>query len=402
MPDAAPPPLSDRELEVLEILDHADESLQATEISDRLENAIGASTVRDTVAQLRGKGYEILNDTSTHTGYTLNGDFGRDFEAIVNDLRSGGVEYDDLQSKYDLDSSSAQRVFQTLRERGHTIEFTEVDDQGTRRFFIPEETDQAYQFGDGDGVYRFALISDTHLGSKASHLDDLNDFYDRLAERGIDTVFHGGDISDGWEIHRDQINHVRGEAAGWGRMKDYVVENYPQRDGIDTFFISGNHDHAYYKDTGIYFGKLIADARDDLHWLGDSVATILLDAENDIDLELIHPSGGQPYTLGYRAQTLNRERDKDDLPTIQGIAHLHGKLWASAEGVDHALYTGCWKSLTTWGKRKGHAGQIGGFIIELEIEDGELKRFLPEWIDYPTRDVGESFSMTDLAEIAGR
>lgn len=318
-------------------------------------------------------------------------------EGLIDRMKQEGVTYKILKADYGIESDAGRRLFQRLREDGYRIDFKEVDDTGERRYYIPKQSNKRYTFEQEDGVYRFGLISDTHLGSKAEHLDELHDFYDRLADRGIELVLHGGDISDGWKVHRGQINEVRGEAAGWDRLTNYVVNNYPHRDGVQTLFISGNHDHKLHRRTGLYFGERIADRRDDLHWLGDSQARIIFDREHDIDLELIHPSGGQPYTVGYRLQTLYRERSLDGRPTIAAVGHLHGSMYAQTEGV-HGFYTGCWKGATTYGKRKGNQSAIGGWIITLEIEDGEIRRFLPEWIGYESRDEATNFDMNDIHE----
>lgn len=318
---------------------------------------------------------------------------------LINDLKSG-VTYDELETEYDVSDNQARRMFDDLREQGYSIDFREINDHGKRQFYIPDDVDEAYKFGNGDGEYRFALISDTHLGSKATHEEDLHDFYDRVQDEGIDVVFHCGDISDGIEVHQGQMNSLKGEAmeGKWQGMKDYVVDNYPEREGVDTFFIEGNHDHKLHRREGVRLGEMIDVERDDLHYLADSMATIVFDEENDVDLELIHPSGGKPYTEGYRAQTLFRERPLDQRPTIAGIGHLHGSMFTQTEGVN-AFYSGAWKDLTTYGKRKGHAANIGGWLVDLELDDGEVRSLNPTWVNYDTFDNQADLSMQQIDEM---
>jgi biotin operon repressor len=310
-------------------------------------------------------------------------------DAFISGLRDNGLTYKQMKQRYGYSRDKAKKLLDDMSESGWCIEFDTVDKHGTRRYYIPDERDKRYQIGDGDGTYRFGLISDTHLGSKACHLGDLHNFYDRLQDSGVEIVLHGGDIGDGWEVHRNQINEVHAEATGWDRLLDYVVEHYPRREGMQTFFISGNHDHKLWKRTGVRFGEQLDNRREDLTWLGDSMARLIFDPENDIDLELIHPSGGQPYTLGYRAQTLYREQPSDIRPTISAIAHLHGRLQAAAAGVE-AFYTACWKDLTTYGRRKGHAAEIGGWIVEITITDGELDEMTTTWVSYESEDSQKS------------
>jgi len=318
---------------------------------------------------------------------------------LIDQLKNEGLTYQEITEEYDVTTRAAQRLLQKIREEGFKIEFKETGNNGQRIFYIPDESGKRFKFGDGDGTYNIAVISDTHLGSSEQKLEELNDFYDRVAERDVDFVLHCGDISDGWKIYRGHINEVIGEASGWKRLRRYVIENYPQRDGIETFFISGNHDHKLHKRSGLYFGESIANVRDDLHWLGDSQATVVLDAENDIDIEMIHPDGGQPYTVGYRLQTLYRERGLDKRPTIALVGHLHGSMYAKTEGV-FGFYAGCWKGTTTYGKRKGHEATIGGWFLNLEIEDGVIRRLNPEWIDYSdSEEETGQFDIQDIEEM---
>jgi len=318
-------------------------------------------------------------------------------DAFVASLRENGLTYAEMDRRFDLSREQAQRLLEKMSEAGWAIDFDTLDAHGTRRFYIPDERDKRYQIGDGAGTYRFGLISDTHLGSQACHLADLHNFYDRLQDRGVELVLHGGDIGDGWKVHRNQINEVKPEATGWNRLEDWVVDHYPERHGMETLFISGNHDHKLWKQSGVRFGQQIAARRDDLNWLGDSMARLVFDPGHDVDLELIHPSGGQPYTLGYRAQTLYREQPTSIRPTMAAIAHLHGRLWAAAEGVE-AWYTGCWKDLTTYGKRKGHAAEIGGWDVEVTIADGRVDNVTTNWVSYPAAD-SEHQSAQHLTDI---
>lgn len=313
-------------------------------------------------------------------------------DGMVDELETGGLTYDQIKNEFGLSRDQARRRFEILRENGRAIEHIEVDDNGTRRFFLDDKSGKQFS-APGDGTYRFGLISDTHLGSSEEHLAELGDFYDRIKARGIDMVLHCGDISDGYEVYRHHVNELKSDAIGWSRLKQYVIDNYPARDGITTHFITGNHDYKFYKSTGLYFGNEIAQRRDDLNWLGEMNARVIF--EDGIDIELIHPSGGSPYTLGYRAQTLYRERPLDERPTFGAIGHIHGKLHGHAEGVE-VFYPGCWQGTTTYIKRKGLSSKIGGWIVELEIANGEVRRISPEWIGYPTRTKDNDYVIEEL------
>jgi hypothetical protein len=70
-------------------------------------------------------------------------------------------------------------------------------------------------------------------------------------------------------------------------------------------------------------------------------------------------------------------------------------MFAETEGVK-GLYAGAWKGTTTYGKRKGHQARVGGWTIDMTIEDGIISEFLPRWHGYPERNTGENFDVEDL------
>jgi len=91
-------------------------------------------------------------------------------------------------------------------------------------------------------------------------------------------------------------------------------------------------------------------------------------------------------------QTLYRERNTKNRPDLAGIGHIHGSMYAETEGV-HGFYSGCWKGITTYGKRKGHEAKVGGWIVDLEIRDGRIHKLVPEWIGFEERGAENSHSL---------
>jgi len=356
------------------------------------------STAKDKIQTLREVGYDVTWSEQEKVYYLGNeADLTRPAEDIASDTvveyLQDGIRADELVSELTTSVSELRAVFDRLESEGYTIQTKGDSDNPV--YFIPAEVDRRFTLPETDTHYRFALISDTHLGSAAEHLRELNEFYDRCVERGIDRVFHCGDISDGWKVHTGHLNEIKDEAAGWGRLKEYVINNYPERSGITTHFIEGNHDNKFYNRNNIHFGRLLADQRDDLHYCGNSQASFVLNETHDIDLELIHPSGGKPYTTGYRLQTLYRERNMSERPSIAGVGHLHGSMYAETEGVK-GLYAGAWKGTTTYGKRKGHQAKIGGWMLDVNIQDGEITALTPQWHGWPERATGNRYQTETL------
>lgn len=389
--------LTPREEEYVQSVDELN-SPTAEEVANYI--GVATSTARDYLSSIdaiehtRGKGYYLSGEH--HVTDSLNNYHQEDIaQTVINDLQSGGLTYGDFESKHSIGQTEASNILDELERRGYTVGYREIGANGTKLWHLETNTEKRFSAGSGDGVYKFGLISDTHLGSAEEHLEELNDFYDRLEERGIDTVFHAGDISDGWKVYKHHHQQLKPEAIGWENLREYVVNNYPRRDGIDTYYITGNHDYKLWKRSGIYFGQEIDERRDDLHWLGAMEASIVFDQENDIDLELLHPSGGVPYSLGYKAQKLYRERDPENRPTLGAIGHLHGRMQANAHGVE-SFYTGAWQGPTPYVKRKGLPTNVGGWIVELEIRNGEVRQLGTDWINYEVREADSSYTTEDL------
>jgi hypothetical protein len=354
------------------------------------------TTAKDKIQTLRQSGYEIEYDPSTQKYHQAGEDVYNTAPEVVEPLREAvetGAHKSELIEQLNTNAQELASALNRLKEEG--VNIRRMGDEKDPVYHIPTEWDEKYTLNQDGNQLSFALISDTHLGSSAEHLDELHDFYNRCANRGITDVFHCGDISDGWKVHQGHLNEIKPEAAGWQRLKNYVIENYPQRENITTHFIEGNHDHKFYNRNNIHFGRLIAERREDLNYLGNSQATIYLSREDDITLELIHPSGGKPYTTGYRLQTLYRERNMEDRPTIGGVGHLHGSMYAETEGVK-GLYAGAWKGTTTYGKRKGHQAKIGGWILDVTISDGEITELVPKWQGYPERETDNEYDLESL------
>lgn len=390
-----PPEGEDTEMDLSKAAQTVLETLPADKYE--LAEAIGVepSTAKSKISELRQNGYEIPYDEQTGKYHEEGADPYKTAEEIRENVREQvqkGVHESELIETNQTTTEEVQRAVDALRDEGVNIK--RMGGENDPVYHIPTEWDRQYALNDGEDL-TFALISDTHLGSSAEHLDELHDFYNRCVEQGITDVFHCGDISDGWNVHPGHLNEIKPEAAGWQRLRDYVVKNYPQRDGITTHFIEGNHDNKFFNRNNIHFGRMIADRREDLNYLGNSQATIYLSREHDITLELIHPSGGKPYTTGYRLQTLYRERNMEDRPTIGGVGHLHGSMYAETEGVK-GLYAGAWKGTTTYGKRKGHQAKIGGWILDIRISDGEITEFVPKWQGYPERDTDNKYDLESL------
>jgi UDP-2,3-diacylglucosamine pyrophosphatase LpxH len=208
---------------------------------------------------------------------------------------------------------------------------------------------------DGTEVIRFALMGDTQFGSKYAQITHLHNFYDLCAELGITTVYHTGDITDGLKM-RPGHEYELYEISADGQRED-VVKNYPKRDGITTYFITGNHDASLYKHVGYDIGAAIARDRDDMVYLGRDCAVIELTP--NCDLELRHPWDGTAYSISYKPQKMINAMDSEEKPKLLAIGHYHKLEYLFYRNI-HTFQTGCFQSQTPFTRGKGISVHMGG------------------------------------------
>lgn len=242
---------------------------------------------------------------------------------------------------------------------------------------------------DGVREITFGLIGDTQIGSKYTQLSHLHAFYDICAENGVKTIYHTGDITDGLKMrpgHEYELYDVSAD-----EMCQDVIKNYPKRDGIDTYFITGNHDASIYKHVGYDIGATIDAGRPDMHYLGRDCAVINLTP--NCTLELRHPWDGTAYALSYKPQKIIEAMESDSKPNILGIGHYHKAEYLFYRNV-HAFQTGCFQSQTPFTRGKGISVHLGGWIITVAVdEDGSILAIAPQFIPFyvPIKDDYKNF-----------
>lgn len=231
---------------------------------------------------------------------------------------------------------------------------------------------------DGTDTIKFALIGDTQIGSKYTQLTHLHSFYDLCEKEGIADVYHTGDITDGLKMrvgHEYELYEVSADD-----MRDDVIKNYPQRPGITTHFISGNHDASIYKHVGYDICDAIAKSRPDMEYLGRDCALVNLTPK--CTLELRHPWDGTAYALSYKIQKMIEAMESDSKPNILAVGHYHKAEYLFYRNV-HALQTGCFQGQTPFTRGKGISIHIGGWIVTIKVDkDGTIQGFAPEFVPF--------------------
>ena len=254
-------------------------------------------------------------------------------EALSNQILGNEEKEEDLLKRFNISFLEFNGIIYELKQEGYNIQkYVEEDEElkttwyknwGHSKLGDPMN----YKIIDNDDEIRIMLISDTRLGSIYQQLSIINQCYELAHEMGVKYVFHNGDISEG---------EYRGEYAEWNdkllfcrgldEQTKYIANNYPYVKGMNTYFITGDHDRTHYtKKRPLDIGKMIADKREDMIYLGPKSKEITFVNENslnDIKLFMTHPKGAVPYTVSYRPQQyIYSMRGEDDID-ILSMGHL--------------------------------------------------------------------------------
>ena len=241
----------------------------------------------------------------------------------------------------------------------------------------PNMEGKPYKHYWGQRHSKIALCSDTHIGSKYTRYDVLEDIFKRFKKDGVDAVYLAGDITEGYNMragHTFECNLHGADAQIKG-----VIEKIPDIKK-PIYFITGDHDYSHYIRQGIDVGKHIDEGRKDMHYLGMFNADIELDKNTTI--KLMHPAKGTAYALSYHPQKIIEAFSGGEKPNILAIGHYH-KIEQLFYRNIHAFQTGCIQSQSAWMKRMNIAAMTGAWILDVYTKrNGEIDKLESKLLAY--------------------
>lgn len=291
--------------------------------------------------------------------------------------RGDNATVEDLADCADVSPKRVREALHRLGRDGYRVA-EEAERVVLRRLPPPTENVHRALFA-GDRI-RFAVISDTHLGSKRERLEELHWAYDTLVDEGITDVYHPGDLVCGSGIFPGQINEIHKHT--YEDQVAYAVENYPRRPGITTRLIAGNHDlEGLFGRMGANPVVAFCNQRDDCVHDGDYQATYEL--EQGTRISVLHPKGGMGYAADYKVRKLAEGYESGTKPNVLLIGHFHRRGQFEARGIQCVL-AGCFEGGGSFGARLGMSDPAVGFhIVEMTVgDDGSVVRFNAEWLRF--------------------
>lgn len=278
----------------------------------------------------------------------------------------------------------------------HEIELPPVPEFGAR---LPLET-----IDSGDW-FRYGLVGDTHLCCKEERLAELHCFYDLLQAEKITTVFHAGNIIDGY------LSRINGESVYESTIdgqSQYVADNYPSRPGITTYFITGD-DHESWFSPGFNIGAYIQhvcemSGRTDLKYIGHVEADVELKGDKaSTIIKIQHPGGGSAYSRSYKGQKQVEALEGGEKPAILVQGHYHVSNFMNERNI-HVVNLPGFQDQTIFARKKCLRMEVGGAILEFKRDEntGAVTRCRLESVRYFTRAYYKRYLKSDCKLIKGR
>ncbi len=251
------------------------------------------------------------------------------------------------------------------------------------------------------------LVGDTHLACREERLDALHSFYDILAAEKITEVYHAGNIVEGYI---ERINGASVICSTFDDQIQYAVDNYPQRKGIVTHFVTGDDHEGWWIKEGVNFGfhlQKVAEeqGRQDLKYIGHVEADVefrLANGKGSAIMKVQHPGGGSAYARSYTGQKQVEAFQGGEKPAILVQGHYHVSNYMVERNI-HVISLPGFQDQTVFARKKRLRMEIGGAILRFKQnpEDGSVTRVSVEFKHYFDRGYYKRFLRSDAKLVKG-
>jgi hypothetical protein len=307
---------------------------------------------------------------------------------------------DQIKKEFDISEYEVMGYIYDLKKKGVNIVDVKKDDAiyiidlGDRCM----NNDNSYNLDIGDNNnIKVAVISDTRFCSKLQQLSIVNDIYLKAQAENIHHILHCGDMSEGLYPATNQYYDSLFEYDTM-QQANYIINNYPYIEGINTYFITGDQDKTHMKKKGSDIGKKIASEREDMIYLGANRCTISI---KNLKILMQHPKSKIPYTVSYKPQFyISSIRSEDKVDIL-----LHGH-WLQAEkmpfrGVEEFSVPGL-VATTPKMKDEGIQNTTGAWILNIHLTPkGGLEKIEPEFIPFYVTDKND-YMKAKVLKLGGR
>ena len=293
-----------------------------------------------------------------------------------------GMSIDSYMAKFHISYKELQGLLYVWDMCGKGVEIVLVDNTLVFRKNISKKISYSKTNPDDLTCTEILVVSDTHFGNINNQLHLLNELYQEAYNRGITKVLHIGDMTDGnypnrLESPRQQFLHGFDEQVG------YVVDMYPEIDGMTTYYILGSHDETHYKNGQSTVDFWVDRCRRDMKFLGQDTGEIVI---NKVKYVLDHPGGGSAQSLSYKPQKRIEILESHNKPKVLLIGHYH-KSYAFTYRNIQCIEVPALCTKTQFQQKQGLINSVGGYFLKVYSDSkGNIQYFEPEEIIYNEKD----------------
>ena len=232
---------------------------------------------------------------------------------------------------------------------------------------------------------QICVVSDTHFGNNEQQLHLLNDVYQEAYNRGITTVLHVGDVTDG--LYPDRKENPRLQFLhSYDEFANYTADMYPEIEGITTYYILGSHDETFYKNGGATINNFLSRCRKDMVYLGQDFGRFFQDK---VEIDMDHPGGGKNVSVSYALQKRVEVLESHHKPQVLLVGHYHGSYHMNYRNVEAIMVPAlCGK--TQFQQKKGLWNDVGAYFLDIySDEKGNTVYFEAEEVLFDKKDMWE-------------
>jgi hypothetical protein len=307
-------------------------------------------------------------------------------EQIRKVLKKGPASAEELARHLDSPVKLVAFAIEEMKKKGALL-LTTIDgkhDLGDSVLLEPGKSE--VKGAKGEWTHVFGFVTDNHLCNRHSRLDVLNASYDHFERLGIKRVYNAGNWIDG-EARFNKTELI--VAPGLDNQLDYMINEYPVRDNIETHFIAGDdHEGWYQQREGIEVGRYLQNraedaGRTDLKYLGYGEADVKMSFGcGSSVMRVVHPGGGSAYAISYTDQKRVESYQGGEKPQIELVGHYHKFNYGYPREV-HTVQGGCTTDQSLFMRKKRLQAHVGYSIIRIkQNEDGSVGGFQVQWCPF--------------------
>ena len=293
-----------------------------------------------------------------------------------------GMSIDAFMSKFHISYKELEGLFHIWELCGKEVSLEENGNEMVFKKSSPKKATYSKTSPEDLTCNEILVVSDTHFGNIHNQVHLLNELYQEAYNRGITTVLHVGDMTDGNYPNRPE-NPRQQFLHGFDEQVGYVVDMYPKIEGMTTYYILGSHDETHYKNGQATVDYWLDKSRPDMKFLGQDTGEIKIDK---VKYVLDHPGGGSAQSLSYKPQKRIEILESHNKPKILLIGHYHKSYHFAYRNIQ-CVEVPALCSKTQFQQKQGLINSVGGYFLKVYSDkNGNVQYFEPEEIAYGPKD----------------